>query len=119
MYGAGEYPWGIAFYLLGTALLAVPLWWATARLPRPGVRRALRLLLLAILLTPVPAHPGQPWLAPAWVVALFEAFHPTAPEGPARALAALVVAAAAALGLAALPWLARRIRRLRGDGRHG
>lgn len=87
MYTAENYLWGLVAYALG-CLLILPGFWKATRLLIPWAppRAIVRLLLAAVILTPIKAYEDMMFIAPAWVVATFEVFRPTTVEGPFRAL---------------------------------
>ncbi len=119
MYTDENYLWGLVAYGLGFLLILPMLLWATRFvIPWRGVRTVVRLFLVALLITPVRAYTDMHYLAPAWLVAGFEFFQPTSPEGPARSVAPIVIVFAALL-LVALIWhlVQRRTGRSRRRGR--
>lgn len=102
MYSQENYFWGLVVYGLGF-LLIVPALYHVLRVAmpwRPG-RVVLWILVAVLLLTPVRAYTDMDFLAPAWVVALFEFVRTTSQEGPARAITPMVVALGGALLAAA------------------
>ncbi len=91
MYSQENYIWGLVAYVLGVLLVSPAMIKVTGFImPWRPLRALLRVFFFTLLLTPVLAHQGSHFLAPAWTVALFEIVRPTTPEGPATALAMLV-----------------------------
>lgn len=101
MYTHENYTWGLVAYGIGF-VLALPLWFKFTRwaIPWAFPRTLARILFAVLLLTPVRAYTDMDFLAPAWLVAMFEFFKPTSVDGPARALTPLVIALMAAFVLA-------------------
>lgn len=119
MYTDENYLWGLVAYGLGFLLILPMLLWATRFvIPWRGVRTVVRLFFVALLITPVRAYTDMHYLAPAWLVAGFEFFQPTSPEGPARSIVPILVVFAGLL-LVALVWhlVRRKPRGRRGSGR--
>lgn len=108
MYSHENYLWGLVAYGLGFLLL-LPLMLRFTRfvIPWKSLRTVVLLLFLAVLLTPVKAYNDMYFLAPAWMVALFEFVRPSSVEGSARAVTPIVVVFAGLL-LAALAWVLLR-----------
>ncbi|MAT51591.1 MAG: hypothetical protein CMK32_10455 [Porticoccaceae bacterium] len=110
MYTDENYLWGMVAYGLGCLLLLPPAWIISRRIiPWRIPRNSLRILLLAVLFTPVRAYTDMHFLAPAWVVMAFEFVQPTTPEGPVRALMPLL---SVFLGLLVVYLLFTLLRRL-------
>jgi len=92
MYTHENYLWGLVVYAAGFLLILPMLLTVTrAVIPWRIPRGIIRLFFVALLLTPVQAYNGMYFLAPAWMVAVFEFVRPTSVEGPARALTPMVV----------------------------
>jgi hypothetical protein len=92
MYTPENYYWGIAVYIAGVLLMAPFIWKAVAAIFRwRGLTALVRLMVFTFLLVPVRAYPDMDYLAPAWVVMAFEFIRPSSIEGPARAIAPLVM----------------------------
>jgi len=91
MYTLENYIWGLVAYALG-CLLILPACWKTTRvlIPWAPPRAIVRLLLAALILTPVKAYEDMMFIAPARVVATFEVFRPSTVEGPFRAIMPVV-----------------------------
>lgn len=91
MYSQENYYWGLVCYGLGVAFMLPLLWWLTRLvMPWRPLRTLIRLFCLVVLLTPVRAYTDMSFLAPAWMVAVFESLKPTSIEGPARAVTPMV-----------------------------
>ena len=86
MYTPENYFWGCVAYVLGVLMAAPFIWWATRRLPWHPLRAFLRMLSLALLLTPAFPYEGMTYLAPAWATAVFELIKPTMEHGVSRVL---------------------------------
>lgn len=84
MYSMENYLWGSIGYILGVLMLLPLLWRCTRGLRWHPLRAGIRLLVLAVLLTPARPFPDKIFLAPAWVVAVFEVVQPTTVEGPLK-----------------------------------
>lgn len=96
MYSDENYLWGLVAYGLGCILMAPLLYKLSLKLlPWRFLRYFFWILLFAVFLTPVRAYTDMTFLAPAWMVALFEFIRPTSQEGPARAVTPIVMAGAA------------------------
>lgn len=93
MYTNENYLWGLVAYGVGF-LLMMPLLYKLSRavLPWRFLRQLFWVLVIAALLTPVRAYTDMAFLAPAWMVALFEFIRPMSQEGPARAVTPIVMA---------------------------
>ncbi|HCO61686.1 MAG TPA: hypothetical protein DIT58_16025 [Porticoccaceae bacterium] len=76
MYTMENYIWGLVAYGLGVLLVTPLLWWITRFLPWHPLRAFFRILVLVVLLTPMIAHKGKDFLAPAWVVGVFHLVQP-------------------------------------------
>ena len=121
MYTDENYLWGLVAYGIGFLCL-VPLLYkvSTKLLPWRFLRYLFWLLVIAVLLTPVRAYTDMDFLAPAWIVALFEFVRPTSQEGPARAITPIVIAIGGLLLLLLSSYLvAVFFRRRKGDAEEG
>lgn len=72
MYTEQDYLYGWVFYLLGVALVMLCGWILTVRIKWPVIRHLLRLTVASILLVPWYASNELDYLAPAWLIAVFE-----------------------------------------------
>ncbi len=105
MFEQADYLMGWGVYLAGVFTLLAVVWFWTSRWRVVDLRNVVRLLLAAILLTPIATAPGSSYLSPAIVVGLMEFLS----EGnPARALAPVMVFAGVALAVSLLLSLLRR-----------
>ena len=86
MYTPENYLWGCIGYVLGVLMTVPFVWWATGSLPWYPLRAFLRMLSLALLLTPAFPYEGMTYLAPAWATAAFELIKPTMEHGVRRVL---------------------------------
>lgn len=112
MYTMENYYWGGVAYLFGVLLLVPILWSVTRFLPWSPVRAFFRLLVLAVLLTPIYPYSDKPYLAPAWAAAAFEYVNPVTEEGAMRGLLPIGFCFAVSYVLYLLIWLLwRRWRR--------
>ncbi len=91
MYTMENYVWGLVAYVLGVLLITPLLWWITRFLPWHPLRAFFRILVLAILLTPMIADLGQDFLAPAWMVGVFQVIIPQEGRDPGDALVPIAV----------------------------
>lgn len=91
MYTMENYVWGLVAYVLGVLLITPLLWWMTRCLPWHPLRAFFRILVLVTLLTPMIADTGQSFLAPAWVVGVFQLILPQEGRGLGDALAPIAV----------------------------
>lgn len=105
MFDHSDYVLGWAIYLAGACTLMGVVWFWTSRWRIADLRNVLRLLLAAVLFTPIATAPGSAYLAPASVVALMEFL---VKGEPARAMAPLMVFGGVALAVALLLSLFRR-----------
>ena len=81
-----NYYWGLVAYILGVLMVTPLLWWATKKIPWHPVQAFFRVFVLVFLLTPVYAYNDMSYLAPAWVVGVFEIIRPQSEEGILRGL---------------------------------
>ncbi len=73
MYTMENYIWGLVGYVVGATLVMWYLHWLFKRIPWHYLRVGLNILFATLLFTPVVAYPDHStFLAPAFVVALFE-----------------------------------------------
>lgn len=72
MYTQEDYLYGWLFYGLGALVLILCGWIITARISWGPVRNMIRLLAIVTLLVPWYANPDMAFLAPAWIIAVFE-----------------------------------------------
>ncbi|OUS14310.1 hypothetical protein A9Q89_00275 [Gammaproteobacteria bacterium 53_120_T64] len=86
MYTPENYIWGCVAYVMGVLMLMPLLWWATRPVSWHLLRGLLRMLILALLLTPAFPYEGVSYLAPAWATAAFELIKPTMEHGVRRVL---------------------------------
>ncbi len=108
MYSQENYLWGLVAYGLGILLVMPAMFKVTGWvMPWKPLRVVLRVFFTALLITPVRAYSDVEFLAPAWVVAVFETIRPTSEQGPALAYAALSISFAGLLMVTAGYYLAR------------
>ncbi len=86
MYTPENYFWGCIAYVLGVLMSLPFVWWVTRPLPWYPLRAFIRMLALALLLTPAFPYEGMTYLAPAWATAAFELIKPTMEHGVRRVL---------------------------------
>ena len=86
MYTMENYYWGLVAYILGVLMVTPLLWWATRKIHWHPVQAFFRVFVLVFLLTPVYAYNDMSYLAPAWVVGIFEIIKPQSEEGMWRGL---------------------------------
>ncbi|RLA45959.1 MAG: hypothetical protein DRR06_00720 [Gammaproteobacteria bacterium] len=86
MYTMENYFWGVVAYVLGVFMFMPLLWWVTRIIPWHPVKAFLRILVMAILLTPAFPYPGMTYIAPAWAVSLFEMVKPQTENGVWRGI---------------------------------
>lgn len=72
MYTHDEYLYGWVFYLLGVLVVMGCGWLLTARIKWLVIRHMLRVVVGVTLLVPWFAAPELGYLAPAWLIAVFE-----------------------------------------------
>ncbi len=112
MYTMENYLWGGVAYLCGVLLLLPMLWSVTRFWPWAPLRAFFRILVLAVLLTPIYPYSDKPYLAPAWAAAAFEYVNPITDEGALRGLLPIGFCFAVAYVLYLIIWLLwRRWRR--------
>lgn len=73
MYTQEEYLYGWLFYLLGVAIILGCGWWLTSGIRFKELRQLIRLSAVVTFLVPWYASPDAEYLAPAWLMAVFEA----------------------------------------------
>ena len=110
MYSTENYIWGLVAYVLGVALLIPFLWWATRAIAWHPVKAFFRIFALVFLLTPAFPYPGMDYLAPAWVVSLFEIVKPQTEEGIWRGLLPIGLCFVLIYTLEFILWLSLRRR---------
>ena len=110
MYTMENYYWGLVAYVLGVMMLTPLLWWLTRPIPWRPIKAFFRLLVLTFLLTPMYAYQGMDYLAPAWVVAVFELIKPQTDEGIWHGLLPIAVCFVIVYCLDLVLWLLFRKR---------
>ena len=110
MYSLENHIWGLTAYFLGVVMVLPLLWWLTRSISWHPVKAFFRLLVLVILLTPVFAYESTSYLAPAWVVAVFELIKPQSEDGIWRGLLPIVVCFVVTYILETSLWLIFRKR---------
>lgn len=91
MYTMENYIWGLVAYVLGVLLITPLLWRITRSLPWHPVKAFIRILVLVILLTPMIVDRQQNFLAPAWVVGVFELIQPQDGRNPEDVLTPIIL----------------------------
>lgn len=91
MYTMENYIWGLVAYVLGVLLITPLLWRITRSLPWHPAKAFIRILVLVILLTPMIVDRQQNFLAPAWVVGVFELIQPQDGRNPEDVLTPIIV----------------------------
>ena len=86
MYTMENYFWGVVAYVIGVLLTTPLLWWVTGSIPWHPVKAFFRILMLAVLLTPAYPYEGMVYIAPAWIVGVFEVVKSQTGEGIWRGL---------------------------------
>ncbi len=86
MYTPENYLWGCIAYVLGVLMTVPFVWWASRPLSWYPLRAFVRMLVVALLLTPAFPYEGMTYLAPAWATAAFELIKPTMDHGVRRVL---------------------------------
>ena len=81
MYTMENYYWGLVAYGIGVLMMMPVLWWVTRFIAWHPVKAFFRILVLVFLLTPMYAYPDMDYLAPAWVVGVFELVKPQTDKG--------------------------------------
>ena len=110
MYTMENYYWGLVAYILGVLMVTPLLWWATRLIPWHPVKAFFRVLVLVFLLTPVYAYNDMSYLAPAWVVGVFEIIKPQTDEGIWRGLLPIGLCFVVIYALETTLWLFLRKR---------
>ncbi|MBQ0720845.1 MAG: hypothetical protein KBT88_10475 [Gammaproteobacteria bacterium] len=119
MYTPENYFWGCFGYVLGVLMATPFIWWATQRLPWYPLRAFLRMLSLAVLLTPAFPYAGMSYLAPAWATAAFELIRPTMEHGVRRVLMPIGFSFALLYALNLCVWQLRKARAEKQAGASG
>ncbi len=110
MYTMENYYWGLVAYAIGVLMVMPVLWWATRFIAWHPVKAFFRILVLVFLLTPMYAYPDMHYLAPAWVVGVFELVKPQTDQGVWRGLLPIGVCFVVIYILETCLWLALRKR---------
>ncbi len=104
MYSMENYFWGSLGYILGVLMVLPLVWRCTRALPWHPLRAGIRVLVLAVLLTPARPYPDKIFLAPAWAVAVFEVIQPTTVEGPLKGVLPITTYFLGLLALELIIW---------------
>lgn len=97
MYTPENYLWGLVAYYLGAGVVIFCCWRFSSWIRWRHLRNLILLLIGVLLLFPFSAYPEMDYLAPAWVVSIFEGLTESTQNGFLRAGIPLLVACIAAL----------------------
>ncbi len=90
MYTTENYFWGAVAYVIGLLLITPLLWRATRFIPWHPVKSFFRIAVIVGLATPAFPYQDLDYLAPAWLVSVFEVIKPQTSDGIWRGLKPII-----------------------------